>query len=212
MSRAACRQPQGAARQSPSQCKTKTCGEALSGSNRAAAIAAPSRKTPQLCMQPSTGAHETQTKFGRPGIRAGIAFVLQRGEARSTSAITGGSDGACPPPPPAAPWAPRAQQPARLRFRASPQRGWRGWRAASHLASARRLTCLTSSHVGSTEGSLGASPVHRLARCRAQGILLTQNEGPMQSCGVQVRAPRSHPAKSCFWSIVIIELDNHNTS
>ena len=78
MSRAACRQPQGAARQSPSQCKTKTCGEALSGSNRAAAIAAPSRKTPQLCMQPSTGAHETQTKFGRPGIRAGIAFVLQR--------------------------------------------------------------------------------------------------------------------------------------
>lgn len=34
----------------------------------------------------------------------------------------------------------------------------------------------------------------------------------MQSCGVQVGAPRSHPAKSCFWSIVIIELDNHNTS
>lgn len=22
----------------------------------------------------------------------------------------------------------------------------------------------------------------------------------MQSCGVQVGAPRSHPAKSCFWS------------
>ena len=31
MSRAACRQPQGAARQSPSQCKTKTIGEALPG-------------------------------------------------------------------------------------------------------------------------------------------------------------------------------------